>query len=199
MKSKIVKTAGEMFFKYGVKSVSIDDICNEIHISKKTFYVYFKRKDDLIVDLLVKMREQKERDQKEMLECDNMIDFFLKNSKKFTQPGMMDKYTALFYDLEKYYPEIYSDYKERTGERSEVMTKLMLQRGIKQGWFRDDMDLDMMACLIARGFNVVVSTLPKQRGSMNRASFFVDAFLRMVVSPRGLEYYLQHAAAESKN
>lgn len=187
-----------MFFKYGVKSVSIDDICNEVHISKKTFYVYFKRKDDLIVDLLVKMREQKERDQKEMLECDNMIDFFLKNSKKFTQAGMMEKYTALFYDLEKYYPEIYADYKEQMGERNEVMTKLMLQRGIEQRWFRDDMDLDMMACLIARGFNEIVSVLPKQRGSMNRASFFMDTFLRMVVSPRGLEYYLQHVAAESK-
>ncbi|NCA80053.1 MAG: TetR/AcrR family transcriptional regulator, partial [Sphingobacteriia bacterium] len=32
-REKIIKTASDLFLKYGLRSVSIDDICNELHIS----------------------------------------------------------------------------------------------------------------------------------------------------------------------
>ena len=51
-KCHIVKTAGEMFFRLGIRSVSIDDICRELGMSKKTFYVYFESKDELVAELL---------------------------------------------------------------------------------------------------------------------------------------------------
>ena len=50
-KNNIIKTAGEMFFRLGIRSVSIDDICREFGMSKKTFYVYFASKDELIEEL----------------------------------------------------------------------------------------------------------------------------------------------------
>ena len=46
-KQQIIKTAGEMFFRLGIRSVLIDDICRELGMSKKTFYVYFAGKDEL--------------------------------------------------------------------------------------------------------------------------------------------------------
>ena len=51
-KVHIIKTAGELFFRLGIRSVSIDDICSELGMSKKTFYVYFASKDELIEELL---------------------------------------------------------------------------------------------------------------------------------------------------
>ena len=51
-KQQIIKTAGEMFFRIGIRSVSIDDICRELGMSKKTFYVYFAGKDELVAQLL---------------------------------------------------------------------------------------------------------------------------------------------------
>ena len=51
-KTHIIKTAGEMFFRLGIRSVSIDDICHELGMSKKTFYVYFASKDELVAQLL---------------------------------------------------------------------------------------------------------------------------------------------------
>ena len=41
-----------MFFRLGIRSVSIDDICHELGMSKKTFYVYFASKDELVEQLL---------------------------------------------------------------------------------------------------------------------------------------------------
>ena len=52
LREHIIKTAGEMFFRLGIRSVSIDDICHELGMSKKTFYVYFESKDALIDQLL---------------------------------------------------------------------------------------------------------------------------------------------------
>ena len=51
-KNHIIQTAGEMFFRLGIRSVSIDDICHELGMSKKTFYVYFASKDELIEQML---------------------------------------------------------------------------------------------------------------------------------------------------
>ena len=44
MREKILDTAGNMFLNYGFKSVTMDDIANEIGISKKTIYKYFQNK-----------------------------------------------------------------------------------------------------------------------------------------------------------
>ena len=51
-RNHIIKTAGELFFRLGIRSVSIDDICHELGMSKKTFYVYFASKDELIEQML---------------------------------------------------------------------------------------------------------------------------------------------------
>ncbi len=55
VRDKILKTASDLFLKYGLRSVSIDDICNELHISKKTFYAHFKQKEELVESLLAQM------------------------------------------------------------------------------------------------------------------------------------------------
>src|SRR6478735_335731 len=48
---KILKTALGLFFKYGIKHVTMDDIAKELGMSKKTIYQFFKEKDDLVNQL----------------------------------------------------------------------------------------------------------------------------------------------------
>ncbi|MCU0359257.1 MAG: TetR/AcrR family transcriptional regulator [Bacteroidia bacterium] len=43
---KILHTSLQMFFRYGIKHVTMDDIAKELGMSKKTIYQYFKEKDD---------------------------------------------------------------------------------------------------------------------------------------------------------
>ena len=44
----LIKTAQELFFKHGVKKVSIEEICRKANVSKMTFYKYFSNKTDLL-------------------------------------------------------------------------------------------------------------------------------------------------------
>lgn len=45
---KLVETAKELFFKYGIKRVTLQEICDVAHVSKVTFYTYFENKDALV-------------------------------------------------------------------------------------------------------------------------------------------------------
>ena len=49
---QLVKTAQDLFMRYGIRRVSVEEICSEANISKMTFYKYFKNKIDLIKYLL---------------------------------------------------------------------------------------------------------------------------------------------------
>ena len=47
-KERIRQKADELFMKYGIRSVSMDDIANALGMSKKTIYQYFVDKDELV-------------------------------------------------------------------------------------------------------------------------------------------------------
>lgn len=47
-----IKTAKELFWKYGIKRVTIEEICKEAGVSKMTFYKFFKNKTELAKTIL---------------------------------------------------------------------------------------------------------------------------------------------------
>jgi TetR/AcrR family transcriptional regulator, cholesterol catabolism regulator len=51
-KEDILKQAGELYFKFGIKSVTMDDVASELGSSKKTLYQHFKDKADLISQVI---------------------------------------------------------------------------------------------------------------------------------------------------
>jgi AcrR family transcriptional regulator len=48
----ILERVRELFFKYGVRSVSIDDICRDLGFSKKKLYQHVASKNELVEKLL---------------------------------------------------------------------------------------------------------------------------------------------------
>lgn len=51
-KKQILETAKELFWKYGIKRVTVEEICNRASVSKMTFYKYFSNKNDLVKHIL---------------------------------------------------------------------------------------------------------------------------------------------------
>ncbi len=48
-KEEVIKTARELFTKYGYKKVSMDEIAKKSGVTKKTIYTYFKDKDSMFL------------------------------------------------------------------------------------------------------------------------------------------------------
>lgn len=148
---QILKKSGEMFFKLGIRSVSIDDICHELGISKKTFYVYFASKDELVAQLLhVSIDEMANR----MENWLRLHDFRQLISILLTQKDVNKKdvrsVPQLVYDLKKYYPQQFAEFQVKLFEVQKDYLKQYLEQGIREGLVREQLDVEMTAMLLAK-------------------------------------------------
>jgi len=57
--NQLLDNVAELYLKYGVKSVTMDDICHHLGISKKTLYEIIKEKDELVEQALLRFVENK--------------------------------------------------------------------------------------------------------------------------------------------
>ena len=190
LRAKILKTSGELFFKFGIRSVSIDDICNELHISKKTFYTVFKQKDELIVELLDAMRQKKEKDYQLVLAPSvNVLDLLMQSFKTLRQHSM-EKHLAFGFDLEKFYPELWHERQVMLKEMDLKYMAQMLRTGIEQGMYREDLNIDATSVLLANLIpNVLKDLMQVSMNTAQRVDFVLDMIVRMICNEKGLEYY----------
>src|SRR5690606_17008631 len=111
MKEKIIQKATDLFLNFGFKSVTMDDIANKLGMSKKTIYQHFENKTCLVKDCTFFMfdiisngidciKEDKRNPVEELYEIKS---FILKNLK--------DEKSSPHYQLQKYYPNIFSNLK----------------------------------------------------------------------------------------
>ena len=192
LRAKILKTAGELFFKFGIRSVSIDDICNELHISKKTFYTIFKQKDELVVELLDAMSQKKEKDYRAALGSTlNVLDLLMQSFKKLHNHSM-EKHLAFGYDLEKFYPELWHERQMMLKEMDLKYMAQMLLLGIEQGMYREDINIDATAVFLANLIpNVLKDLMQVSMNTAQRIDFVLDMIVRMICNEQGMEYYIK--------
>jgi AcrR family transcriptional regulator len=189
LKEKILTAAKPMFCEYGIKRVSIDDICSELQISKKTFYSVFKQKEELIDDMLKQLREHGKINSKYFDNTLNVIDEVFATGKKFKQK-QADNKVNLHYDLEKYYPKIYEKHKEEMKKNAVNVAKGFINAGIAQGIFRKDINMNLMPHLISTIFSQSFEYTKQKRMSWNDVTEFInDVIFRILCNGKGRKYY----------
>ena len=192
LRAKILKTAGELFFKFGIRSVSIDDICNELHISKKTFYTVFKQKDELVVEMLNAMHQKKEKDYQSVLDSSvNVLDLLMQSFKKLRHHSV-EKHLAFGYDLEKFYPELWHERQIMLKEMDLKYMAQMLRTGIEQGMYREDLNIEATSLLLANLIpNILKELMQVSMNTAQRVDFVLDMLVRMICNEKGMEYYIR--------
>ncbi len=191
LKEKIIRQAKQMFWDYGLKRVGIDDICTELHISKKTFYTVFKTKNELIEEILKSVRIE-EKQSKEIADNDNIIEYLISKTNIFRSKTQRDdeKLFQIHFDMKKYYPELFDKHCRLMKEDSEVNTLGILNMGIAQGLFRQDMDLTLTKKLISEIFsNMLEYSNTNKIPFIHMMDFCMDTMFRVVCNDKGLEYY----------
>ncbi len=192
--SQILKKSGEMFFKLGIRSVSIDDICHELGISKKTFYVYFASKDELVAQLLHVSIDGMANRMENWL---RLHDFRQLISILLTQKDVNKKdvrsVPQLVYDLKKYYPQQFAEFQVKLFEVQKDYLKQYLEQGIREGLVREQLDVEMTAMLLAklhtdaiRDMEQIESYGYKMHSYSQTAK---DILIRGVLSEEGLALY----------
>ena len=191
---KILETAGEMFMRCGLRSVSIDDICNRIHISKKTFYMHFRSKEELIEALLGSMRKQREAQVAVTNRSSNAIDIAMHEISEARTNNANDLFYNFFYDLRKYYPDI--EARHESAMRQVMFDHFCrgLRKGIEEGYFRNDLNVEATVVLMHSHTMTTITDLRNytKMSPTEITIFIADSFLRLITSAKGWEYYQQN-------
>ena len=187
LSQNIVKTACSKFFQFGIRSISVDDICADLRISKKTFYRIFPGKEDLIKAVLNYQTEILQEHFDKLQHNKNAIDalvLIIKEVKNHPKESI----SAFYYDLEKYHPDIFVQYKERRTKFIRETFEANLRQGIAEGYYREDLDIEMGAIFHAVQLSSMKATLemcPKM--SYKRLTeFYIDVLVRLITNEKRL-------------
>lgn len=190
----IIKTAGELFFRLGIRSVSIDDICHELGMSKKTFYVYFASKDELIEQMLqanVAYMAGKMQDLLELGDFRKLVKTFLKHQE--AEKNDVRRVPQLVYDLKKYYPRQFAAFQVQCFETQKDFLKQYLEMGVKEGLVRANLNIELTAVLFAKIHSDAIrdfEEIEAHNHNMHQLGHTaMDIFVRGVLNEEGLALY----------
>ena len=190
----IIKTAGEMFFRLGIRSVSIDDICRELGMSKKTFYVYFESKDALIDQLLdanLAYIADKMNDLLQLQDFRQLVKVFIKRQE--AEKNDVRRVPQLVYDLKKYYPRQFADFQRKCFETQKRYIEHYLELGVSQGLVRANLNIELTAVLFAKIHNDAIrdmEVIEDHGHNMHQLGHTaMDVFVRGVLSEEGLKLF----------
>jgi TetR/AcrR family transcriptional regulator, cholesterol catabolism regulator len=191
--TEILEKVRGLFFKYGVRSISMDDICKEVGISRKKIYKIFSGKNNLVEKLLELERENFEI----IFNTDrfdgnvNAIDILLMVSKEVSN-RFTDISPSMTFDLEKYYPEIYHKHVEQRIEFIFEKIRINLMKGINQGVYRDDLTIELVSRLYIKRLMDLHNPefFPADKFSFQTLfDVMFDNFIRGIANEQGIEYY----------
>ena len=181
MKEKIINKATDLFLSLGFKSVTMDDIANELGISKKTIYTYFDNKSCLIeagTSYLFKKITDGIKDIKtKSLDPINE----LHDIKIFLMNSLKGEKTSPYHQLQKYYPSIHRELKKKKFDFVLESTKKSLDEGVKQDIFREKINTDLISRLY---FNGII-------GIKNLEIFPLESFNPEILMENYLEYHIR--------
>src|ERR1700761_519290 len=144
VKERILSKATDLFMKYGIRTITMDEIASQLGISKKTIYQFFTDKDDMVSAVIEQEIQRNE------LECsyfreaarDAVHQIFLaleslEEMLKYTNPLML-------YDLEKHHPRAFHKIKEYKYQFLYQALMENLNRGVAEGVYRTDFHKDIV-------------------------------------------------------
>ncbi len=174
---KILGKVSVLYRKYGIKSVTMDDVAHELGISKKTLYQYVSDKTELVEKVVEHTRHCNFSSMKDMKTINgNAIEQLIEVSQ-MVNSLMKDHSPSYEYDLKKYYPEIF---RNLMSARREVMYESMLaniRQGKKEGVYREELDEVIISKLhLLRMENLQSNEIFKEE-EMHTAKFFRELFV----------------------
>ena len=185
VRENILQVAIERMQQVGIRSVSVDDICHELGMSKKTFYVYFPSKDDLVQAILHKHEQKVAHDLDDALSKRTVTQVIVEWAKIAKTTNKKDlKTPPMIYDLEKYYPQLFAVHKKVMRQTAAKILVQFLGKGVSEGIFRTEIDVDVVAMMFLdmqyRLLDLITS------GQMTKEEVYRIGHQRMDILMRGI-------------
>lgn len=191
-KVKIVETALQMFNERGCRGVTMDDIAQALHMSKRTLYETFANKEELLTECLMLVQNRtNERHRKAHSQVDEPLlvaMFMLRTNALF-----IHKYRRIIEETERYYPEIH----DRFFKVHTDSLRTMMQHGMdyvrSHNYLRPDADVDVAIdffCNLIQQHRI--SEVPNREEYARRINEMCFTYLRGLMTTDTLIRYDNH-------
>ena len=185
LKEKILRVATALFHRYGIRRVKMDDIANDLKISKRTLYEIYSNKEKLLLEV---MRNDKLVESRRMEGFDrpgsNVINIVIEVCKyrieEFSQINPL-----FFEDIHKY-PELLAHVRKLHEQRESDVLAFM-QRGIDEGLFLPDINYGIVRTLTNASQQAIMNLyLYKKYDVTELAHVAILLFIRGFCTPEGV-------------
>jgi AcrR family transcriptional regulator len=196
---RILKAAQELFFSYGIRSISMDDIARHLSISKKTIYQFYSDKDQIVFKLC-------------HLDCEfnaGMMEHIAGNAKDAIDEILqaMEFMSTLFkrmnpnviYDMQKYHHVAWKEFQKFRTEQMMGTVEKNLKKGIKQGLYRSEINTKMLSKLrieeVEMGMNP--SIFPPSEFDLTKVQLeLLEHFIHGILTEQGIKKLMQYQATK---
>ncbi len=191
----IICEVGKMYMKYGIRSVSMDDIAQHQGISKKTLYQHFEDKSDLVKQVTTALLKERLKAYDEIKDTAANAIEELYSISQLLRKHFSELNPSLVYDLQKYYPEAWALFGEYENEVAYKLVYANLQKGIKEGYFRKEINPAVLAKVrveqIHLSFNEEL--FPKEEFDFTEVQLQIfDHYVHGLLTESGLELYKKY-------
>jgi TetR/AcrR family transcriptional regulator, cholesterol catabolism regulator len=201
-KVRIREKAKELFLRYGIRSVSMDDIANQLGMSKKTIYQYFTDKNELVDTVVEDDVGCMQRDCMQSAEKarDAIEEIFLTVDKVIEQLSNMNP--MVLYDLEKFHVRAYQRFMEHKNKFLLQIIRHNLEWGVKDGLYRPDIDVEVLARFRLDSMMIPfnIDLFPPSKYKLTEVTkIIIEHFLYGVASLKGHKLILKYQQHRNKN
>lgn len=113
-KKQILETAEQLFTRFGMKRITVEEICEKANVSKMTFYKYFPNKNELIKfwwrEIIDEGYRKFDEVNKQDIPFTQKIEFILKLKKEYADKlsrEFVEEYIAALPDMRDSFAEAY--------------------------------------------------------------------------------------------
>jgi AcrR family transcriptional regulator len=201
-RTKIISSAEMLFFKYGIRSVTMDDVARELSISKKTLYQYFDNKDHLVLAVAQNHLDNEQQEFSQIRdESQNAIEEISKLSVCMRR-NLSNINPTTMHDLKKFHSEAWNQFLKFKYEFIKSNIVENIKWGVSEGYYRDSIDAEILAIFRMEQVEMMFDQNIYPSGHFDFSKVQIQLFVHFVygiLTHKGRELYEKFQLEEANN
>lgn len=182
-----------LFQQYGIKSLTMDDIAEKLGCSKKTLYVFFKNRKDLVLKVVSGDMKKHELEINSVInEKLHPIDEILRLNVIATNK-LQTCHPSFQYDLKKYYPQSWKVFDKKNKQLTYKVSIQNLNNGMTKGCYRQEINPEIISKIFSEKIDVIFNNLAFKDINVSFTEVYkelINHHILGIVNEEGREYYL---------
>ncbi|KPL13559.1 MAG: hypothetical protein AMS26_13955 [Bacteroides sp. SM23_62] len=154
-RKQLIQTAKDLFFRYGIKRVTVEEICKEAKVSKMTFYKHFKNKNELVKTWITELTDEAMEKYRKLMDSDLPFKEKVRETINMKLEGSDGMSKEFFSDyIPHAEPELHDFIHQRMHETMGLIINDYAEAQ-KRGDIRQDMKIEFMLWYLNKMFELM--------------------------------------------